>query len=342
MQQFLERVGSDVQARKRRRAGTGRCCSCQASGCSLPLWSHWASVAGAGATVTSGDIVSTAAQPQSPFTTAIPFSSGQIINVVIPANSAFAAPDNTHGVKRSSSALLRTASCRRRRTACDGLTIQGAEHRAPTPTARSRCTGYTVYALPDSVSLGEGPGGPACGQTAATECILYIGEQPATTSPSPTCGPPPSSSRRTPPTAGHPRVMAPPPAVATVPDRQHVDRGRRRRRRSTADGVNSSTVTVTLLDAASVPVSGKTVTLTPACTPTPCSTHVTGPSPATTDGNGQTTFTVTDTAAQTVTLTAADPADSRDADPDSQHHLPGSEDELRQFDGERQPDESVS
>ena len=77
-----------------------------------------------------------------------------------------------------------------------------------------------------------------------------------------------------------------------------------------ADGVNSSTVTVTLLDASSVPVGGKTVTLTPACTPTPCSTHITGPSPATTDSNGQSTFTVTDTAAQTVTLTAADPADT--------------------------------
>ncbi len=60
----------------------------------------------------------------------------------------------------------------------------------------------------------------------------------------------------------------------------------------------------------SVAVAGKTVTLTPACTPTPCSAHITGPSPATTDGNGQTTFTITDAAAQSVTVTAADPADS--------------------------------
>ena len=43
----------------------------------------------------SGSIVSNAAQPQSPFTAGTPFSSGQNINVVIPANSAFAAPDNT-------------------------------------------------------------------------------------------------------------------------------------------------------------------------------------------------------------------------------------------------------
>ena len=73
--------------------------------------------------------------------------------------------------------------------------------------------------------------------------------------------------------------------------------------------MNSSTVTVTLLDAKSTPVQGKTVTLTPVCTPS-CSTHITGPSPAATDVNGQTTFTVSDTAAQSVTLTAADPADN--------------------------------
>ena len=37
-------------------------------------------------------------------------------------------------------------------------------------------TNYPVYALPDSVSLGESSGGPVCGSTAATECILYIGD----------------------------------------------------------------------------------------------------------------------------------------------------------------------
>ena len=32
-----------------------------------------------------------------------------------------------------------------------------------------------MYALPDSVTLGEGSSGPTCGNTSATECILYIG-----------------------------------------------------------------------------------------------------------------------------------------------------------------------
>ena len=59
-------------------------------------------------------------------------------------------------------------------TACDGNTIQG---NTILPAADGSFTyqGYTLYALPDSISLGEGSSGPACGNTAATECILYIG-----------------------------------------------------------------------------------------------------------------------------------------------------------------------
>lgn len=121
----------------------------------------------------SGDQCLTAAQPQSGFTAGTPFSSGQNINVVIPANSAFASPDNTSAINilecAAPNGVIPTQT-----TACDGNTIQG-----PTVTANAdgsfTLTGYTVYALPDSVSLGEGPGGVTCGNTLATECILYIG-----------------------------------------------------------------------------------------------------------------------------------------------------------------------
>src|SRR5580704_12406610 len=129
---------------------------------------------GAGATGrTSGSIISDAAQPQSPFTAGIPFSSGQHVNLVIPANSAFAAPDNTNSVNVVECAApngvvpMQTA-------ACDNNTIQGGSI-TPNSDGSFTYTGYPAYALPDSVTLLEGSGGPNCGQTAATECILYIG-----------------------------------------------------------------------------------------------------------------------------------------------------------------------
>ena len=63
---------------------------------------------------------------------------------------------------------------------CDGNTING---NTMTPNADGSLdyqasTGavYNVYALPDALSLGEGASsGVKCGNTAATECILYIG-----------------------------------------------------------------------------------------------------------------------------------------------------------------------
>jgi hypothetical protein len=121
----------------------------------------------------SGDQCLTAAQPVGTVAAGKPFSSGQTINVVIPANSTFNSPDNTTAINilecAAPNGVIPTLT-----TACDGNTIQG-----PTVTANTNgsftLTGYTVYALPDSVSLGEGSGGPVCGNTLATECILYIG-----------------------------------------------------------------------------------------------------------------------------------------------------------------------
>ena len=122
----------------------------------------------------SGSVVPNAAQPVAPFTAGTPFDSGQNINVVIPANSAFASPDNTTAKKvvecAAPNGVVPTNTA-----ACDGLTVQGPTVVAAADGSLS-LTNYTVYALPDSVSLGEGSGGPVCGNTAATECILYIGD----------------------------------------------------------------------------------------------------------------------------------------------------------------------
>ena len=130
----------------------------------------------AGATTpTTGSSVPNSAVPVGTVTPGTPFSSGQGINVVIPANSVFS--DTTNLAIEECAApngVIPTLP-----SACDGNTING-------PTIKSNADGsvnfqtetgslYTVYALPDSVSLGEGSTGPQCGSTSATECILYIG-----------------------------------------------------------------------------------------------------------------------------------------------------------------------
>lgn len=68
-----------------------------------------------------------------------------------------------------------------------------------------------------------------------------------------------------------------------------------------ADGVNSSGITVTVLDGNGVPIQGNTIVLTQS------GSAVISPSASgITNANGQVTFTVTDTTAQTVTFTATD------------------------------------
>ena len=130
----------------------------------------------AGATTpTSGSVVPDSAVPVGTVTPGTPFSSGQGINVVIPANSVFSNTTNLAIEECAAPNGVIPALP----SACDGNTING-------PTIKSNADGsvnfqtetgslFTVYALPDAISLGESPGGPVCGSTSATECILYIG-----------------------------------------------------------------------------------------------------------------------------------------------------------------------
>ena len=113
----------------------------------------------------------------SPFTAGDAYSSGQQINVVVPANSLFVSTTNVNIVECAApNGVLPTLP-----NECDGNTIQG-------PTILPNTDGsinlqaegdglYQVFALPDSISLGESPSSAVtCGDTAATECVLYIGE----------------------------------------------------------------------------------------------------------------------------------------------------------------------
>jgi hypothetical protein len=114
-------------------------------------------------------VIPNAAQPTGTVTPG-PFDSGQNINVVVPANQAFAQNAGVNIVECSApNGVVPTLPIN-----CDGNTLQnGAQVAAD---GSFTFNGYTVYALPDLVSLGEGSSGPNCGNTAATECILYIGE----------------------------------------------------------------------------------------------------------------------------------------------------------------------
>jgi len=124
----------------------------------------------------AGSKVPGSAVPIGKYTPGTPFSSGQVIEVKIPPNKTL-----TPG------AGIRILECGAPRGAlptqpsdCDGTTIQGntvlvnpdgsVDYKRTATT-----TGYTVYAVPDAVSLGEPPDSqPVC--NLSHECVLYIGQ----------------------------------------------------------------------------------------------------------------------------------------------------------------------
>jgi hypothetical protein len=218
----------------------------------------FALVGTAGADLSNGGVVPGAATVVGTVTTGTPLSSGQKINVVVPPNSLFnhktavnvfecSAPD---GVAPTTSA------------SCDGNTIQGASvlPNADGSVDLKQATGslYPVYALPDG-NLGESSTGTACGITASTECMLYIGENVGD--------------------FAKPHVWSQPffvaanagdlgdnPGDGSAPTTPSVASGSLSTAvasptTAAADGKDASTITVTLLGAGNVPVPGRTVVL---------------------------------------------------------------------------------
>jgi adhesin/invasin len=253
---------------------------------------------------TQGSQVLGAAAAVSPFTTGIPFASGQNINVVVPANSVF---NSTTGIQiaecTAPNNVIPTDPA-----ACDGSTVNGPSlfPNADGSVDYHAFTGqdYPVYALPDSISLGEAPGGPACSLT--VPCILFIGvNYNDFTSPhvwSQFFFVQPASGDN-----GQPAGDGSAPAVGTVASavKSTISAAPTT---STANNNAQSTVTVTLLTSGGVPVPAKSVTLS----------QGTGHSviqPATagsnvTDVNGVATFSVTDATAESVTYGATDTTDN--------------------------------
>jgi hypothetical protein len=246
------------------------------------------------------------AVPVSPFAANTPFSSGQLINVVVPANSLFISTTSVNILECAApNGVLPTLP-----SECDGNTIQGPTILPNTDGSINLQTQkygqYPVFALPDSISLGESPSSAVtCGNTAATECVLYIGDaQGDFTQPHIFSQPfyieanaddkgenPGDGSAPTVPTAPSPTLSTVAASPTTV----------------AADGTDQSIVTVTLLGTAKVPVPGKTVTLSQG---TGQSTIIPAATPNVTDSNGAATFTVTDKKVETVTYTAEDTSDS--------------------------------
>ena len=153
------------------------------------------------------------------------FASGQNINAVIPANTAFVFSGQQHGEADRRVAWVQNGVVPTLTTACDGLDQSRAPPLWPTPDGSFTLTNYTVYALPDLVSLGEGSGGPA-GATPATECILYIGDNYEDfTAPHLWSDPFFIEPNNASPDSGTPAGDGTAPAVSSVPGREQLDRG---------------------------------------------------------------------------------------------------------------------
>jgi len=245
----------------------------------------------------AGTEVPGSAVPIGTFTAGTPFSSGQVISVVIPANSTFAP---TAGINIEECAAPGGAVPTDPST-CDGVTHQGDTVDAGTDGSVDY-TNYTVYAIPDP-SIGDTGAAPVC--NLSNECVLYIGEaQTDFTQPhffsqpfyvAPTAGDSganPGDGSPPPPPTGADANTSTVTAAAIPPS-------------PVGDGKDPATVTVRLFDSSSVPVPGKTVTLAAGT-----GSSVITPASAVSAADGTAIFTVTDTTAEKVTYSATDTTDS--------------------------------
>ena len=249
----------------------------------------------------SGDTVPGAAAAVTPFTAGTPFSSGQNINVVVPANGLFLPTTNVNIVECAApGGVVPTDPA-----SCDGNTING-------PTLKPNADGsvnfqaktgtlYQVFALPDA-NLGE-TGGVTC--NLSNSCVLYIGDdqgdftQPHVWSQAFFVTPNATDSGGNPGDGSAPVAATQPSSTLSTVVASPTT--------TTADGKDVSTVTVTLLAAGPLPVAARTVTLAQGSGHSVITPHAT---PNVTDANGQATFTVTDTTAEPVTYSATDTTDN--------------------------------
>ena len=251
----------------------------------------------AGAAPASGDTLPGGVAPIGTVAHA-PFSSGQTVSVQVPANTAL----NQHGDVVILECAAPNGVDPIATAACDANTLS-ADTIIPAADGSFTYNNYQIYSLPNVGSLGESPTGtPVCGNTAATECVLYIGDsytdftQPHFWSQAFYTNTTAGDTGASPGDGTAPSVAtAPSPTLSTVTAAPGT---------AVANGNDSSTVTVTVNGVNSaqttVPISGSTVTLAGS---TGTSSTIT-PTSAITDSGGVATFTVKDTTAEAVTYTA--------------------------------------
>ncbi len=121
----------------------------------------------------SGDQIPMSAQSVGTVAAGTPFSSGQGINVVIPPNDLFNGTSGLKVLECSAPGFVLPMDS----SSCDGNTINGntlfANANGSVNFQTATGSTYPIYALPDSISLGETSGGPVCNDL--IPCVLYIG-----------------------------------------------------------------------------------------------------------------------------------------------------------------------
>jgi adhesin/invasin len=264
----------------------------------------------AGATgPTSGAQVPGAAAAVTPFTAGTPFSSGQQINVVVPANSLFTPAENLNVVECQAPGGIAPPDP----SFCDGVTING-------PTLNANGDGsvdfqantgslYTVFALPDKIKLHEPSSGPTC--NLSTPCVLYIGlnqnDFTANHVFSQTFFIAPNSDDL----GGNPGDGSAPPAATPDPLQSKMVATSLEPGSPTtvvANGSDPGTLTVTLFTNKGAAVPNKTVTVTPSGGSSVVIPESSGSD--ITNSSGVATFSVTDNAVENLTYTAVDQTDS--------------------------------
>ena len=120
----------------------------------------------------NGSQVPGSAVPIGAYASGKPFSSGQVIEVKIPPNSVLP-PLRSVNIVECSTRLLQSPSVAQGLADCDGLTIQGDTVLVKNDGSVDYKS-FTIYALPDHMSLGESPtGSPVC--NVSKKCVLYVG-----------------------------------------------------------------------------------------------------------------------------------------------------------------------
>ena len=122
--------------------------------------------------VTNGNQVPNSVNPTGAASTSA-FSSGQEVDVAIPANSDLV-PGSKVNIEECADPSGTPANLPTNATECDGNTIQGNTVFVNSDGSVLELN-YHVYALPDSTSLGEpGTSQPVC--DLSDVCVLYVGE----------------------------------------------------------------------------------------------------------------------------------------------------------------------